>query len=626
MIKRITSVLLALLLSLALVTAAFAADGEPIAPAPSEIKFDARTTGWQDFSYIGFHIWGVDGEAFYDWGGKSQRGTDEGDGIWSYDPAAKGVTLDPEKQYAVIFYTDKGQQTYNLLFDTTCFGDVAQADLSRVFENPEDSQKATLPAYWQHQDPTINGPELKISSIGNVVGECCPKSTTREAMFADFLKNTLDNARQYTEQSDQELIDNVGEGLEIGADAVELIIATSGVEVNWSFDASTLCKEPPVPSTEEPTGPDWYEFSACVAEGSGTAKVSTDMWDADAWEDDEGITLTAEPAEGYHFGYWEIIGTYRILEGNLVTPVLLIHPASHITAKAHFIETVPGNADYVAYTVDVAEGEGTASGDKEILTINYSVAPDYQYDTLTLTATPAEGCRFASWTIEGDYVLEEGCKLTDAVITLRAYDGIAARAWFAENVPGSDDYVPYTVDVSVGKGTATGDKEILTINYTVAPDYQYDTLTLTATPAEGYSFYSWDIVGDYTLEEGCKFTDAVITLRAHDSIAAYAQFNIDLPVEPPMTGIRGDADGDGKVTVLDATRIQRYIAKMITEGEISMAEADADGDGKVTVLDATRIQRVLAKLCDMDGEPVSQSGQDQLIIIGVEDYELPIMH
>ena len=65
--------------------------------------------------------------------------------------------------------------------------------------------------------------------------------------------------------------------------------------------------------------------------------------------------------------------------------------------------------------------------------------------------------------------------------------------------------------------------------------------------------------------------------------------------------LRGDADGDGKVTILDATRIQRYLASMASEEEVDMQAADADLDGKVTILDATRIQRVLANLCDMDG-------------------------
>lgn len=60
--------------------------------------------------------------------------------------------------------------------------------------------------------------------------------------------------------------------------------------------------------------------------------------------------------------------------------------------------------------------------------------------------------------------------------------------------------------------------------------------------------------------------------------------------------LRGDADGDGNFTVLDATCIQRYMAQLTRENGIDVENADADGDGHVSILDATRIQRLLAGL------------------------------
>lgn len=55
----------------------------------------------------------------------------------------------------------------------------------------------------------------------------------------------------------------------------------------------------------------------------------------------------------------------------------------------------------------------------------------------------------------------------------------------------------------------------------------------------------------------------------------------------------GDADMDGEITILDATRIQRFLADFLTEDEIDMAAADVTGDG-VDIIDATMIQRWLA--------------------------------
>lgn len=70
------------------------------------------------------------------------------------------------------------------------------------------------------------------------------------------------------------------------------------------------------------------------------------------------------------------------------------------------------------------------------------------------------------------------------------------------------------------------------------------------------------------------------------------------PTQPVPDGayMLGDSDGDNQVTILDATVIQRCLAKLITEDELSRFAADVDGDGSLSILDATNIQRHLAKL------------------------------
>ena len=58
----------------------------------------------------------------------------------------------------------------------------------------------------------------------------------------------------------------------------------------------------------------------------------------------------------------------------------------------------------------------------------------------------------------------------------------------------------------------------------------------------------------------------------------------------------GDADGDGVVSITDATAIQYHIAKLRSLDEKRLEAADVDGDGKITVLDATNIQKYIARL------------------------------
>ena len=76
--------------------------------------------------------------------------------------------------------------------------------------------------------------------------------------------------------------------------------------------------------------------------------------------------------------------------------------------------------------------------------------------------------------------------------------------------------------------------------------------------------------------------------------------------EPPTTqpatvyvpeGIYGDVDGDGIVTIDDATAIQKYLAEYTVTPFIEKA-ADVDADGKITIFDVTYIQKFLASFGD----------------------------
>lgn len=56
----------------------------------------------------------------------------------------------------------------------------------------------------------------------------------------------------------------------------------------------------------------------------------------------------------------------------------------------------------------------------------------------------------------------------------------------------------------------------------------------------------------------------------------------------------GDANGDGKVNVKDATTIQKFVAGLIDLANGGIPVADADNNGKVNIKDATAIQKFVA--------------------------------
>ena len=81
------------------------------------------------------------------------------------------------------------------------------------------------------------------------------------------------------------------------------------------------------------------------------------------------------------------------------------------------------------------------------------------------------------------------------------------------------------------------------------------------------------------------------------------------PTEAPTEPVRilGDIDGDGDVTVIDVTLLQRHLAGISIPYTVDVKLADVDGDEDVTILDVTYIQRWLAGIITDDniGKPVT---------------------
>ncbi|WP_316631404.1 dockerin type I repeat-containing protein [uncultured Ruminococcus sp.] len=63
-----------------------------------------------------------------------------------------------------------------------------------------------------------------------------------------------------------------------------------------------------------------------------------------------------------------------------------------------------------------------------------------------------------------------------------------------------------------------------------------------------------------------------------------------------VTGKLGDVDGDGEVTVLDVTCLQRVLANVKTADDTINKLGDVDGDGELTTIDTTKLQRWLLGL------------------------------
>lgn len=125
-------------------------------------------------------------------------------------------------------------------------------------------------------------------------------------------------------------------------------------------------------------------------------------------------------------------------------------------------------------------------------------------------------------------------------------------------------------------------------------------------PGTWYFYYGDGCYGSYA-EDSAKYAGCV-NPDHFDADGNHVGFHKDDEPDPtPSDYLRGDYDQDGKITIMDATRVQNIIAELYTETDSAMITGvDADGDGKLTIMDATRIQNVLAELINMDGTPFSK--------------------
>lgn len=265
-----------------------AADAPAETGAANKLSFDPSNTGWNNYKTISCHIWEYGNDAFYAWGSKKEKCDDNGDGTWSYDLDAKGITIESGKLYAIIFYNDLGMQSHNLLFDTTVLGDTAYCkDPNLKYENPEDSNKTSVATFWKGQDETKYGPEMCITSIGNVVGTCVPYTTSSQKMLETFLAETLSNALSYSGKDEQTLIDDTAKALGLKKGNVEEAIKNAGVTVDWKADKSPLddgtdekAKQPEnngggTTSSENNGGGTTSSGNTTTSSGSSTTKTGT---------------------------------------------------------------------------------------------------------------------------------------------------------------------------------------------------------------------------------------------------------------------------------------------------------------------------------------------------------------
>ena len=201
---------------------------------------------------------------------------------------------------------------------------------------------------------------------------------------------------------------------------------------------------------------------------------------AGEYAQDTEVTLTATANTGYRFDNWTIGSTTE--SGNPLTLTV----TDNITATANFValNQVTINATSNDDNMGTVTGGGTY----------------YEGETVTLTATPKTGYRFVNWSNSS----------TDAKLTFTASENLNLTANFEIYT-----YTLTSFSNDETRGTVSG-----------AGTYNHGaTVTLEATPADGYKLLYWS--------DRSTDNPRTITMSKDEAISAY--FVKEYAVEPTFT-------------------------------------------------------------------------------------------
>ncbi len=162
----------------------------------------------------------------------------------------------------------------------------------------------------------------------------------------------------------------------------------------------------------------------------------------------------------------------------------------------HYIGKLADAVLYDVVVVDAPNGTITASED--------SAEPG---TVITLTATPASGYKFGSWSVTDE--ADNTITVTDNKFTMPASDVLVTATF--------DAIVYY--DIVVDDSTANG-----TISASLDSAEEGTVITLTATPASGYKLGSWSVTDE--AENTITVTDNKFTMPASDVLVT-ATFVVD---------------------------------------------------------------------------------------------------
>ena len=330
---------------------------------------------------------------------------------------------------------------------------------------------------------------------------------------------------------------------------------------------------------------DYTGASESVSATGTTVSRSSDTGEPDSTGDGQ-VNFTINLADGYALDSVTVTsGTYKNIKG----------PTDTGLANTYRITKISGDTTITIKTVQCEHG-----------TIASGTTPSWSwsegYGTATLSYTCADCGNTVNVDGEVSSVLTSSSLITftaKASIGSTQYtdtktaspftasfncdEGVeSVNVYYTQDYTSADETGVTTAvarDSGTGNPVVTGDGQI---NFVVVLKNGY---TLDSVTAEG----AYKNVKDTGVENTYRITKVTgaVTINVTTEKSA-----------TPTDYTLGDVNGDGYITVADATLVQQHAAELITLTDTALLAADTNKDGYVTVADATLIQQYAAELID----------------------------
>ena len=564
----------------------------------TKIYFDASNlpAEWGTTKTVYCHLYAVAGDDLPEtsWQGKAEKcKKDPATGLYYFDTAklksADGTNhggLKDNADYAVIFSTidtkSQSHQTCNVTLGKPCLGDTIYLTGGTV-ENTEDSSKRDFAATWKNNSDNY-GPKAAITSLGHVTEGRFPIYFSRAEMVAQAIFNwAVKNPKNYTPETVADIC------AQVEAEPMDVYNAYAEMYATELADPAAYPDCAPLTTVATLLGVDPSGTTAPATEEPTTVEPTTEPTTEPATEpvdETQYVVAGVESLTGYEWQGSPALAPENVMtkSGDVYTKTFTAVPVG----KSYQLKVVANTGDEqkwigldgtdnnvtfdvetacdVTVTFDPATNKITVTGD------GVKMVTDLEVNSITVVGNGEDNwLNGVAWGVDAE--ANHMTQVSDKVYQIKYENIESADDAYQFKFAANDDWAA-SWGLPEQSATPIGEEFDLAFNgqnmllNTVSAGFAEDSLVDVTITLDLTKF-------DYPSRSGAK---------------------ANIKIDGNRVPLLGDADGDYSITVVDATTIQKIAINLMSiaaDDANAFKTCDANEDGRISIKDATIVQKYI---------------------------------